>query len=99
MTNLRGKSVLIVGGLGFIGVNLTTRLAVLGARVAVLTPDRARHADRTTAFEQAGVEIIEGDLRDQPLIEKHVAGRHLVINLSGQSGPCAAWKIHGRIPT
>jgi len=86
MTRLRDARVLIVGGLGFIGVNLTTRLLILGARVAVLTPDRARHADRTGALEQAGVEIIEGDLRDQPLIEKHVAGRQLIINLSGQSG-------------
>lgn len=86
MIRLRDQRVLIVGGLGFIGVNLTTRLIILGARVAVLTPDRARHADRIAALEQAGVEIIEGDLRDQPLIEKHVAGRHLVINLSGQSG-------------
>lgn len=83
---LHDARVLIVGGLGFIGVNLTTRLARLGAKVSVLTPDRARHAEEVAAFERDGIEILEGDLRDQPLVERHVAGRQLVVNLSGQSG-------------
>ena len=77
---------LVVGGLGFIGVNLTTRLTGLGAHVTVLTPKRAHHADQVTRFEQGGIEIIEGDLRDQSVIERQVAGRDLIINLSGQSG-------------
>jgi UDP-glucose 4-epimerase len=84
--DLRGSRVLVIGGLGFIGVNLTTKLAELGARVAVLTPDRAKHVAEAATFERMGIEIVEGDLRDQPLIEKHVAGRQLVVNLSGQSG-------------
>jgi UDP-glucose 4-epimerase len=83
---LRDASVLVIGGLGFIGVNLTSKLVDRGARVAVLTPDRARHADEAAGFARNGVEIVEGDLRDQPLIEKLVAGRQLVVNLSGQSG-------------
>ncbi len=83
---LSSSRVLVIGGLGFIGVNLSTRLAALGAQVAVLTPDRAKHAEDVTAFERNGVEVIEGDLRDQPLLEKHVAGRQVIINLSGQSG-------------
>ena len=83
---MHDAQVLVIGGLGFIGVNLTTKLAGLGAQVAVLTPERGKHAEQITVFERAGVEIIEGDLRDQLLIEKHVAGRQLVINLSGQSG-------------
>ncbi len=86
MIQLRDARVLIVGGLGFIAVNLTTRLAGLGARVAGLTPDRGRHAGEVALFEERGVEIIEGDLRDQPLIEQHVIGRQLIFNLSGQSG-------------
>ena len=86
MSGLRDTRVLIVGGLGFIGVNLTANLARAGAQVAVMTPDRTRHADEVTTFERDGVEIIEGDLRDQALLEQHVVGRQLVINLSGQSG-------------
>ena len=83
---LRDSRVLVIGGLGFIGVNLTARLTALGARVAVLTPNRARHAADAEAFERQGVEILEGDLRDQAEIETHVADRQLIFNLSGQSG-------------
>jgi UDP-glucose 4-epimerase len=84
--NLRDSRVLVIGGLGFIGVNLTARLAALGARVAVLTQNRARHAADAAAFERQGIEILEGDLREQAATEAHVAGRQLIFNLSGQSG-------------
>ena len=80
---LRDARVLVIGGLGFIGVNLTTRLAVL---VSVLTPDRGKHANEIPSFERHGVEIVEGDLRDQALISRRVVGCQVVINLSGQSG-------------
>ena len=86
MSDLRDSRVLVIGGLGFIGINLTAKLAALGAKVSVLTPNRAKHAADATAFERQGVEIIEGDLRDQALVEKHVDGRQLIFNLSGQSG-------------
>jgi UDP-glucose 4-epimerase len=84
--DLHGSRVLVIGGLGFIGVNLSAKLAGLGAPVAVLTPNRSKHADDAAAFERQGIEVLEGDLRDQPLMEKHVAGRNLIFNLSGQSG-------------
>ena len=83
---VHGSRVLVIGGLGFIGVNLTRKLAALGARVAVLTPNRSKHAADAAAFERQGIEILEGDLRDQPLVEKSVDGRTLIFNLSGQSG-------------
>lgn len=86
MSDLRDARVLVIGGLGFIGVNLTTRLAELGAKVAVLTPDRAKHANDIPSFERHGVEIVEGDVRDGALISRRVVGCNLVINLSGQSG-------------
>jgi nucleoside-diphosphate-sugar epimerase len=86
VTNLHDARVLVIGGLGFIGVNLTTRLAGLGARVTVLTPDRAKHAGDIPSFERHGVEIVEGDVRDGALISRRVVGCQLVINLSGQSG-------------
>jgi UDP-glucose 4-epimerase len=78
--------VLVIGGLGFIGVNLTARLASLGARVSVLTPNRDKHAADAAAFERQGVEIIECDLRDHARIDTHVTGRDVIFNLSGQSG-------------
>ena len=85
-SRLAGQQVLVIGGLGFIGINLTAQLDALGVKVAVLTPNRTKHAADATAFERQGIEILEGDLRDQPLVEQQVEGRQLIFNLSGQSG-------------
>lgn len=78
--------VLVIGGLGFIGVNLTRRLVEHGARVTVLTPRRSKHADAATALERSGVSLVEGDVRDQALIETLIVSCSHVFNLSGQSG-------------
>lgn len=83
---LTGSEVLVIGGLGFIGVNLTGRLVELGARITVLTPSLERHADQALAFERQGVQVVEGDLRDRALMSHVVAGHAVVMNLSGQSG-------------
>lgn len=86
MTDLKDTRALVVGGLGFIGVNLAATLATGGARVTVLTPSRERHAAQVEAFERRGLVVVEGDVRDQHLVTKLVAGQSLVFNLSGQSG-------------
>ena len=78
--------VLVIGGLGFIGVNLTERLVAAGRTVTVVTPSRAKHADRAAAFEARGVRIVEGDLRDAVAMTKAVAGQAIVFNLAGESG-------------
>jgi UDP-glucose 4-epimerase len=83
---VRDSRVLVIGGLGFIGVNLTAKLIALGARPTILTPDRGRHAETASAFETAGVAVVEGDLRDRDLIARVVRGQQIVMNLSGQSG-------------
>ena len=49
---VRDSRVLVIGGLGFIGVNLTSKLIERGARPTVLTPDRERHAEQASAFER-----------------------------------------------
>ena len=84
--SLRESRVLVIGGLGFIGVNLTSKLIELGARPTILTPDRGRHAEQASAFERAGIAVVEGDLRDRDLIARVVRGQQIVMNLSGQSG-------------
>ena len=86
MSPFQSTSVLVIGGLGFIGSNLTRRLVSLGARVAVLTPSRERHITLVDELEAAGVVVTEGDLRDHGLVSRVVAGHGLVFNLSGQSG-------------
>lgn len=77
---------LVIGGLGFIGANLTERLLATGHKVTVVTPDRARHAARASAFAVRGAHVIEGDLRDRDAMARAVSGQHLVFNLAGESG-------------
>ena len=74
MSAFQGMPVLVIGGLGFIGSNLTRRLVTLGARVSVITPSRERHAALVSELEAQGVEAVEGDLRDHSLVSRAVAG-------------------------
>ena len=80
------QRVCVIGGLGFIGVNLADRLLNEGASVTVLTPLRERHGDQADAFERRGARIVEGDLRDRELLPTVVAKQDVIFNLSGQSG-------------
>jgi UDP-glucose 4-epimerase len=77
---------LVIGGLGFIGVNLTERLVADGHAVTVVTPSRRRHAERADGFEARGARIVEGDLRDAQAMTKVVVGQQVVFNLAGESG-------------
>ena len=86
MSALTKKRVLVIGGMGFIGVNLADRLIGEAATVTILTPLRERHADLADGLERKGARIAEGDLRDRELMPEIVAGQDLVFNLSGQSG-------------
>lgn len=86
MSAFANKRVCVIGGMGFIGVNLAERLIAGHAAVTILTPLRERHADQAEAFEQRGARVIEGDLRDRELMPGLVDGQDLIFNLSGQSG-------------
>ena len=86
MSALSNSRVLVIGGLGFIGANLSSRLIAHGAQVTALTPSRERHAEQAAAFEREGATVVEGDLRDRSLMSDLVAGQAYVFNLSGQSG-------------
>ena len=86
MTGYGNRAVLVIGGLGFVGVNLTAKLADAGARVRVLTPARERHAEQAARFEQRGIAVFEGDVRDPHIMARQVADQEVIFNLSGQSG-------------
>ncbi|MBY0493467.1 MAG: NAD-dependent epimerase/dehydratase family protein [Cyanobacteria bacterium] len=83
---MTGSQVLVIGGLGFIGVNLVAKLRELGARVTIMTPSRDRHSGTTSDFERDGIAVVDGDLRDGERLSSLVRGQHVVFNLSGQSG-------------
>ena len=77
---------LVVGGLGFIGANLTDRLSGGGTRVTVLTPSRSRHAETAGDFEARGVQIMEGDIRDAETVRRVLPDQDVVFHVGGRSG-------------
>jgi UDP-glucose 4-epimerase len=80
------RPVLVWGGLGFIGSNVSQRLLTLGAQVTIVTPARERHEETARALERQGARVLEGDIRDHSFAVHVLAGQSLVVNLSGQSG-------------
>ncbi|HKB13476.1 MAG TPA: SDR family NAD(P)-dependent oxidoreductase [Vicinamibacterales bacterium] len=86
MSAFRSRRVLIVGGLGFIGGNLSRRLARDGAAVTVVTPLRARHEADAAELESVGARIVEGDVRERDQMTRAVAGQDVIVNLAGRSG-------------
>ncbi|MBI5487506.1 MAG: NAD-dependent epimerase/dehydratase family protein [Deltaproteobacteria bacterium] len=80
-----GASVLITGGLGFIGSNLAHRLVALGARVTLLDsmrPECGGNEHNVAGIrEQVVVEL--GDVRDSERVSRLVRGMDVVFNLAG----------------
>jgi len=86
VSDFERRRVLVIGGFGFIGVNLTERLRGLGARVTVATRSVVRHAAAAADAESRGTCVVEADLRDAMAMKAAVAGQDVVFNLAGQSG-------------
>jgi UDP-glucose 4-epimerase len=81
-----GRPVLVIGGLGFIGANLSRRLLASGARVTVATRQRAGHAQDAAEIEASGATIVDADIRDAEAMHNLVRGQDVVFNLAAQSG-------------
>jgi NADH dehydrogenase len=76
--------ILVAGGTGRLGSLVVSRLAAQGVAVRVLTRDRAR-AERLVGV---ATEIVEGDVRDRPSIERSVEGCRTVVSaVHGFAGP------------
>ena len=82
----RGRAVLVIGGLGFIGGRLSAALADAGATITAVTPSRQKHHDVAIALEARGVRVLEGDIRDRGQMAACVSGQDVIFNLAGQSG-------------
>ncbi len=63
LESYRGKTVLVTGGAGAIGSNLTRTLATMGARVLVL--DNLSSSERWNVPSMEGVLFVEGDILDE----------------------------------
>jgi UDP-glucose 4-epimerase len=82
----RGKKVLVTGGLGFIGLNVSRRLLDLGAEVTVL--DNFVPTQVTSAFEavRSQIRLAVADIRDEEKVERVVRDQEVIFNLAGKSG-------------
>jgi len=82
----RGKSVLITGGMGFIGSNLAIRLVRDGARVAIADAEIAGYGANpaNVAEVREDVEIHICDVRDEAAMNRLVEGRDTVFHLAAQ---------------
>ncbi len=82
----RQSRALVIGGLGFIGINLTSRLAEHGTRVTVFNRPGERHRDAAAECERWGARVVTGDVRDVDAIAEAVQNQDVIFDLAGQSG-------------
>jgi len=83
----KGKRVLITGGLGFIGSNLTRSLVKLGAKVTILDsliPEYGGNRRNLRGLERK-VSLNLSDVRDRHSLPEFLRGQHYLFNLAGQT--------------
>ena len=87
MSTFKGKSILITGGLGFIGSNLARRLVDLGAEVLLvdsLIPEYGGNLFNIADIENR-VRVNISDVRDDHSMHYLVKRQDYLFNLAGQT--------------
>lgn len=86
MSTLSGRSVLVTGGLGFLGSSLCHRLVAEGCRVSVI--DNLAPLYGGNRFNLSGIEnrvrVVVADVRDANALEPLVAEAEIVFHLAAQ---------------
>jgi len=85
--NFEGASVLITGGLGFIGSNLARRLDSLGADITIvdsLIPDYGGNLYNIEGIRDR-IQVNVSDVRDTHSLRHLVQGKDYLFNLAGQT--------------
>jgi nucleoside-diphosphate-sugar epimerase len=82
----RNKKVLVTGGLGFIGLNLSQRLLELGATVTVLDNFMPTVVSRQLVDLLGQIKVAIADIRDEEKVERVVRDQDVIFNLAGKSG-------------
>lgn len=83
------KRYFVTGGAGFIGVNYVSRLLERGEEVCVYDNLSRRGADENIKwligkFGRNSFRFVEGDVRDQALLDKEMKGIEVIVHLAGQ---------------
>ena len=86
MDSYAGRRALVIGGLGYLGSNLTSTLLAASAEVTIVTPARNRHASAVSGYEARDARVVEADVRDLAAMREVVRGQGVVFNVSGRSG-------------
>ena len=86
--SMDGASVLITGGLGFIGSNMAHRCVGLGAKVTLLDANM-RFAHNIKGIE-GKARVLEGDIRDAAVVAEAVKGQDVIFHFAGQTSHTAA---------
>src|SRR5512133_222806 len=81
-----GKNVLVTGGLGFIGLNISQRLLELGANVTVLDNFMPTEISRHLSALLTHIKVAISDIRDEEKVERVVRDQEVIFNLAGKSG-------------
>ena len=96
---MRPLSICVLGGTGFVGIRLVSRLIRDGHAVRVLTRNRDRHR---ALLVLPGIELIDADVHDPAVLGEGFRGRDAVINLVGTlnergSGGAGFRRVHAEL--
>ena len=97
---MKHNSICILGGSGFVGKQIASRLASMNRRVRILTRNRNNHRDLLVL---PNVELIDADVFDTAQLKKHLNGMDAVVNLIGilnekQHNGDGFRKVHVELP-
>lgn len=77
---MKHNSICILGGSGFVGKEIASRLTSMDRHVRILTRNRNNHRDLLVLPK---IELIEADVFDSTQLKEHINGMDAVINLIG----------------
>ncbi len=86
MESFKGKKVLVTGGLGFVGSNLSIRLVELGAQVSIVDNMLPRQGSNMFNIEpiKTKVQVNISDIRNSTSMNHLVQGMDYIYHLAGQ---------------
>lgn len=85
-TYFAGKNVLITGGAGFLGSSLAHALVPVGANVTILDAMLPLYGGNVFNLDSIKdkIRFVEGDIRDQKLMDSLVVGQDIIYNFAAQ---------------